>query len=370
MPGWLALSACVSPEPAARPVHDTLPMASALAERGMTLWEPEDLALGWVETVWFYALHRLYRKTGDERWQEAYRRWLSSSLPDFLADPARIFDSSDEASPAILASLLLQEDPDAGVEPIVAAGHERLARAPRTDEGAICHWGEDSLLGEDQVWIDSQFMFGMFLLAEADRGEETLPLWAEQYALFSQLCRDEGARLYRHAYDDETDSNVPQEPVYWNRGNSWVLVSAAEALSRLPDPETVQPQLLAHAEAIRALQAEDGLYKTVLNDPVPGDPANYTETSGSALIGYAQALALQQGALPESHRASLDRLVDGVLARIDPEGPVLHGTSFGTNPGEYDYYVSVPVLDDALLGFGAAVLLLSEVDGQPRGETP
>ena len=33
--------------------------------------------------------------------------------------------------------------------------------------------------------------------------------------------------LYRHAYDDKSDSNIPSEAVYWARGNSWVLISAA-----------------------------------------------------------------------------------------------------------------------------------------------
>ena len=278
-------------------------------------------------------------------------------------------------SPALLASIVLREDPDAGLEPILEAAEAYLASVPRTDEGAIVHWGEDTaFVDDDEVWIDSQFMVGMYLLSEHDRtGDRAyLDRFVEQYMLFSELCRDPAADLYRHAYDDGTDTNIPAEETFWARGNSWVLIAGAEALARLPsdDPafEVVAPLFESHAASVLATQADDGLWHTVMNQPRGEDPANYTETSAAALFGYALVRGTASVLDPDEVREPLAALVAGLEERVVERDEALHvlGTSFGTNPGDYDYYVGIPQLDDQLLGYGSLVMFLAEVDGVPR----
>jgi len=376
---WLfALLAC-APEPV--PTHDTLPLAEEIAAAGVARWPDGEWSFDWIPTVWAYGLHRLHVATGDPTWQEPYREWLVDNAAPYAADPPLAFNGSDSMSPALLASVLLSEDPSAvEVDPIVDAAELWLAEAPRTDEGAIEHWGESAPFGiPGQVWIDSQFMFGLFLLKEYDRTYDVrdIDVFVAQYGLFSELCRDDASELYRHAYDDATDANIPTEAAYWARGNSWVLVAAAEALAQegavsLPP---VSGAFVAHAEAVAALQDEDGLWHTVLNEPNGDDPENYTETSASALIAYAFAVGLRAGVLdPETFVPVVDRAVAGIVARIDrdDEGlPVVEGTSYGTNPGDYDYYVGVGRHDDLMLGVGAVVMLLAEVHGTERpAESP
>jgi rhamnogalacturonyl hydrolase YesR len=70
---------------------------------------------------------------------------------------------------------------------------------------------------------------------------------------------------------------------------------------------------------------------------------------------------------------AVDRAIDGLRGRLSEEDDgvwVVEGTSFGTNPGDYDYYVSVAQLDDIILGVGAVALAFAEADGRPRAETP
>ena len=57
--------------------------------------------------------------------------------------------------------------------------------------------------------------------------------------------------------------------------------------------------------------------------------------------------------------------VSGHVVRIErgEDELVVEGTSFGTNPGDYDYYVSVEQLDDTNLAIGTAVMMLAEIDG-------
>lgn len=367
---FLALALACSEPPA---VHHTLPLAEELAAQGTERWPVRDLAPDWIPTVWSYGLHRLHAASGDETWQDYYRAWMSGVAAGPLA-----FHSSDSMSPALIAAALMVEDPSSDFTAVTDAADAYLATAPRTDEGAIEHWTEDSLFGfPGQVWIDSQFMVGVFLVQQYLRtGERTyLDEFVTQYLLFSELCRDPDADLYRHAYDDATDANIPEDAVFWARGNAWVLVSAAEMLAAtgLDDPAAAEvlPLFRAHAEAVADLQeTDDGLWHTVLNEPLGDDPANYTETSGSALIGYALARGLRSGALePESTGPVLDRAVDGVDRRVarKADGRLeVKGTSFGTIPGDYAYYVGVGQRDDLMLGVGAVVMFLAEVDGMER----
>jgi len=92
----------------------------------------------------------------------------------------------------------------------------------------------------------------------------------------------------------------------------------------------------------------------------PEDPANYTETSGSALIAYAFHVGVEAGALGPEYQDAAYATVDGIVSDRISSDRVVEGTSFGTNPGDYDYYVGVAQLDDIILGVGSVVMLLAE----------
>ena len=57
--------------------------------------------------------------------------------------------------------------------------------------------------------------------------------------------------------------------------------------------------------------------------------------------------------------------VAGVQAQLteDDGALVVEGTSMGTNPGDYDNYVQTIQVDDLILGLGAVIMMLAEVDG-------
>lgn len=358
------LFACTG-EPEREPLA-TRDTAIQIAELGMERWAVEDMPFDWMQTVWAFSIHELGRSTGDSTYSDYSTGWMLDNVAKFEGDDPKAFHSSDSMSPALLASLAMADD-DLPLTPITDAAHLYLASAPRTDAGAIEHWADGSPFGEiGQVWVDSQFMFGMFLLGEYDRtGDEAyLDEWVEQYELFSDHCRDPDDQLYRHAWDDWEGVNIPAEATYWNRGNSWVLVSAAEFLNRVdashPAYDRIAEQFRTHADATIALQAEDGLWWTVLNSSAD---ANYTETSGSALIAYALHRGIEAGVLNDSsHLDAVLAAADAVQAEVTEDG-VVEGTSFGTNPGDEAYYLSVTQLDDIILGVGAVVLFLDEVDG-------
>jgi len=367
----LAIGCRSGPEEAA-PTLDLLPLAEDVAARGAVMWPAEDRPLGWIETVLGFGMHRLYQANDDAQWQDYYRVWLTETAPEFEGTAPRSFNSSDSMSVASVASTLMIEDPTADLTPLTVAAEAYLDTAGRTDEGAITHWGDDTpFVDDDEIWVDSLFMFGMFMLREYERtgDRQWLDDFADQYVLFSDLCRDTDAQLYRHAYDDGTDSNIPTEAVFWARGNSWVVVAAAEMLTLVPadDPAAIRvaPLFEAHAEAVLATQADDGLWPTVLASPYGDDPDNYTETSASALIAWGLLRGTESVLDADRFLPAVVRAVHGVEDRIyeGAEGPVVSGTSYGTNPGDYDYYVAVPFADDQMLGVGSVIALLAEAHG-------
>jgi unsaturated rhamnogalacturonyl hydrolase len=372
----LALLACQAPkgapdtaEPAA--VLDTAGEAARVVDQGIGNWPADLLLMDWIQTVWAYGVHRSFAASGDPAHQDYYRAWMDDALVDFTADE---FVSSDSTSPSLMAATLMWERPDADYQPIVDAADQYVAAVPRADNGAVVHWGPDNPWGfpSDQVWVDTQFMLGLFWLRQWQRTEDAAYLdeFVAQYGAFSEVCRDPVDQLYRHAWDDSNQQNIPSEAAYWARGNAWVLVSGAELLRAVgPDSpawDAIAPPWRAHVAAVLPLQADDGLWYTVLNEPELS--GNYTETSASALIVYALAVGLEAGAVEDEGavREAVSAGVTGVQGRIseDLEGTLhLTGTSTGTNPSDLEGYLDVPRIDDLMLGWGTAAMMLAEVDG-------
>lgn len=365
----LVLVGCPPVEPEL-PVEtfDTVAEAEILAAQAWARWEPADLSFDWSQSVLAWGMQRLHAATGDAVHRDYYATWLDAALLERFDDPnAQPFRSSDSLSPSILASLATAEG--AGdYTPMLTAAEAYLAEARRTAEGdAIVHWGpEHPFGGPPQVWVDSMFMIGMYLLAEADRtGDASYrDRWVTQADGTRLHCQTDDD-LYLHGWDDEEGVNLPDEPTYWARGNSWVLVSAAEYAARGGSWDG----FVGHAAALAATQQASGRFLTVLNGP-SNDGRNYEETSATALIAYGLALGIQAGALDgATYGPVLDAAVDGALAQIVEEADghhTLHGTSLGTNPGDYDYYVNIGLLPDQLVGVGATVAMLAQVHGMER----
>lgn len=375
----LALAACTSKDPVDQPVErwDTLPLAERLGDEGMARWPANAQVFNWLNAVWGYGVLATYDASGEARFLDYGVTWMTGAKTRFEGDDPITFAASDEVATSGVASIVSHRS-GLDLSPIFTEADAYLdTRAGRLSNGAIAHWGEGSTFPTDQVWVDSLFMFGMYWLAEFDRNGDTVRLdaLATQLDAFSALCRDPANDLYRHAYDDSDAVNIPSDAVYWARGNSWVLVAASELLARVekdgPTWTAQQPQFAAHAAAVAALQAEDGLWHTVINDPFPGDGRNYTETSASALIVSALARGVDKGALDAAtFDPVIDRGVAGLLARLRDDGDqlVVEGTSIGTNPGNYDNYVDTAMFDGFVLGVGATMRTLAQVDGRARVE--
>ena len=88
------------------------------------------------------------------------------------------------------------------------------------------------------------------------------------------------------------------KPIFWARGNGWVIAAMAQVLQTLPSSDsrraTYVSMLQTMAAALVPLQGSDGFWRASLADPslFPSP-----ETSGTALITYALAYGIQAGLL-------------------------------------------------------------------------
>ena len=146
-------------------------------------------------------------------------------------------------------------------------------------------------------------------------------------------------------------------PLYWSRGNGWVMAGLVRVIDRLPagspDRARYTNQLREMAAAVLPLQGVDGLWRAGLLDrgayPLP-------EISGSMFITYALAYGTRHGLLS---RATYDPVVRrawaGALTHIYQDGRLGCIQPVGSSPAAFTETSSY------VYGVGAFLLAGSEI---------
>ncbi|HOU53647.1 MAG TPA: glycoside hydrolase family 88 protein [Myxococcota bacterium] len=346
---------------------DSVRLALEIARRQMARVSADRLSWDWGPAVMLTAFAELHRATGDPDLLAYLRTWMDRHLQgghDML--------SSDTASPVTVALHLWQVTGEARYRAVVDEFLDYIEEeCLRSPEGGLNHLGVNDLLGVT-LWLDSLWMVGVPLARlgnvpeyrEAGGNGGPLAEAGRQFRVFADLLQDESG-LLRHA----EGWALPQDPdVFWGRGNGWVLAAGAEYLRQVrlagAWDDRVQEVLRRLAAAVRAWQdPATGLWWTVLNRP--GE--TYLETSAAALLAFGMARAWRFGMLGDEVLPAIRAAMDGVLTRIrmDPDGPVVTGTSGPTTAGTFAQYAAVPQADDIPYGIGAVVLALLETSGLP-----
>ncbi|MNR33458.1 Unsaturated rhamnogalacturonyl hydrolase YesR [compost metagenome] len=109
------------------------------------------------------------------------------------------------------------------------------------------------------------------------------------------------------------------------------------------------------AAKLAELQAADGMWHTLLDDP-----NSYTETSATAAFAYGILKAVRMGYLPESYREVGSKAYAAVVSQIDAEG-VVNGVSYGTGMGRtLQEYRDIPICP---MPYGQSMTLLMLTEG-------
>lgn len=243
-----------------------------------------------------------------------------------------------------------------------------MTRMPRTEEGGLQHIVTGAA-NEQQLWADTLFMTVLFLakmgtlLRRAGYVEESL----RQFLLHIKYLDDRRTGLWFHGWSFRGRHNFAR--ALWARGNSWFtagVVDYLETTSLSAGPrQFIAATLGAQVRALTTLQAADGMWHTLLDDP-----NSYVETSATAAFSYGILKGVRLGLLPAASAAVGWKGFDAVMRRIDSDGTVRE-VSFGTPMGEtLEHYRRIPICPMAY-GQALTLLLLGEaIRHQDRPSQP
>jgi rhamnogalacturonyl hydrolase YesR len=119
-----------------------------------------------------------------------------------------------------------------------------------------------------------------------------------------------------------TQKQANGKPIFWSRGNGWVMGALVNVLRIMPADYPSRPKYVAQfremAEKVVAIQGADGLWRSGLLDPAAYD---LPEVSGSAFFTFAIAYGINEKILDrKTYLPVVNRSWRGMLTHIYADG--------------------------------------------------
>lgn len=209
----------------------------------------------------------------------------------------------------------------------------------------------------EQCWADTLFMAAFFMLRAGVAWDdaELIDDALNQYYWHIEYLQDKKTGLWYHGYNNIEKGHM--SGFYWGRANAWAAYTMAQVGRVLPEcylyPKYmhVSGSVSEQLAALKLLQTENGLWRTLLDDP-----ESYEEVSASA--GIAASMVLRGNPL---HIKYINKSVEGILNSISPEGRVLNVSGGTAVMKDREGYRSIPRAWTQGWGQGLALAFLSAV---------
>ncbi len=243
----------------------------------------------------------------------------------------------------------LADHVDANVYGILPLEVYRFTRDERFFQQGIAladaQWADpqpDGLTHQTRFWIDDVWMIGA-LQVQAWRTTGK-PVYLERAALeidayLQKLQQPNG--LFYHGEG---------APFFWGRGNGWTAAGMAELLSELPSDNPHYQAILAGyrrmMEALRRYQAEDGMWRQLIDNP-----AAWKESSATAMFGYAITVGVNKGLLDRSlYTPVYQKAWEALLTYIGVDGRVAEVCIGTGKSADINHYLTRPRVTGDLHG--------------------
>jgi len=257
----------------------------------------------------------------------------------------------------------------------------QLATHPRTVEGNFWH----KKVYPNQIWLDGLYMGLPFYIEYETKynNKQNYEDIFNQYANVVKYMRDEKTGLYFHAYDASKkafwcDKNTGLCENFWLRALGWYAMALLDTLEKC-DPlaagtryEELKVVFLELIDSLLQYQDASGMWYQL--PARGGEPGNYLETSGTAIMSYCILKAVRLKVLKENYRKYAEKAFQGIMDRylsVDEEGKIhLDGICLvaGLGPegnlrrdGSYEYYMSEPIVKDDTKGVAPFLLAYAEL---------
>jgi len=313
----------------------------------------------WPQGVGLYALYQHARFTASSERIEYLNGWFARRIREGLP-PKNV---NTMAPMLTLAHLCEGASDDSNLALCREWAEWAMRQMPRTEEDGLQHI-VTGFAHEQQLWADTLFMTVLFLgkmgvlLNRQDYIEES----ARQFLLHVKYLNDRQTGLWFHGWSFRGRHNFAA--ARWARGNAWFTAGVVDYLDGVPLAAGVfnylRETLASQVRALARVQAEDGMWHTLLDDP-----SSYVETSATAAFSYGILKGVRLGLLPGAAAEIGKKGLSAVRTRIDPDGTVRE-VSYGTPMGEnLDHYRRIPRCP---MAYGQALTLLLLGEAKRHGD--
>lgn len=203
----------------------------------------------------------------------------------------------------------------------------------------------------EQCWADTLFMAAFFLLRVGVelKDEDIIEDALNQYYWHIKYLQDPNTGFYYHGYNNINKDHM--SGFYWGRANAWAAFTMSQVGGILPQcylyPKymDVAGSLNEQLAALKLVQTEDGLWRTILDDE-----ESYEEISASA--GIAAAMVTRGNPL---HSKYINKSIKGMLKNISVDGRVLNVSGGTAVMNDRDGYRNIS--RDWIQGWGQGLAL-------------
>ena len=308
----------------------------------------------WTQGVGLYGLWKLFSYEKKESYLEMLTRFYDRQIG--IGFPAL---NVNTAAPYLAMSFLAEyTGEEKYLRPCVEAAEKIMSEFPRTDEGGFQHKTSDSV-NEQELWDDTLYMTVLFL-ANMGRILKNQAMTEEaqyQFLIHEKYLCDKVSGLWYHGWTFKEKNNFAG--AFWGRGNCWITMAIPEFLEICDCNEAVKRLLVntlrEQVQSLRALQAENGMWYTLVDDA-----DSYVEASATCGFAYGILRAVKDGLVDKSYLETAARAVSPIMDCIS-EGGVVHQVSYGTPMGRTsrDFYKQIE-LKPMPYGQALAILFLME----------
>ncbi|PVI00181.1 glycoside hydrolase family 105 protein [Periconia macrospinosa] len=291
----------------------------------------------WTHGIGLYGLWHYYTLTGSTQTKDIMLGWFTKQLAKGTTK------NINTMSPFLTLAYLYEDTGNRTYIPWLDTWAEWLMNGlPRTKYGGFQHETYNSF-NKDELWDDTLMMSALplakigLVLGRPRYVEEA----RRQFMLHCQYLFDTSTGLFYHGWkwEDRGDGTVGHNfaKARWARGNSWLTIAIPDFVELL-DMQEGDPLrifllgvLEAQCKALVKLQAENGMWRTLLD--VPESEGSYEEASATAGFAYGMLKAVRKRYIVgDEYVESAVKAIKAVLERINKEGELLD-VSFGTAMG-------------------------------------
>lgn len=276
-----------------------------------------DMTWDWPCGVAYYGVATAYERTGKEEYltllKERVDELISLGLP-------QVWTVNTCAMGHCLITLY-QATGDQRYWDLILSKMEYLrTKALRFGDRVLQHTVSPKNDFPEQAWADTLFMAAYLMLRVGviSRDEELVHDALNQWYWHINYLQDPEKGFYYHGYNNISGDHM--SGIYWGRANAWAAYTMSRVGRILPEcylyPQymDVAGSLSEQLSALKTVQTERGLWRTVLDDE-----ESYEEISASA--GIAAAMVCGDNPL---HTRYVERAVKGVLENVGSDGKVLN----------------------------------------------